>query len=381
MTAITSRQDINWAGTLTNVPDLRNGSVADVSSMACRASIPAMYFWANIVGLTKKNAMANLDLVVRSTQITLGNTPAAREKALVMGVTRAVSVAAWGIVEGEINGSERTPVIINIVNDIATWATGFAVVGNATAALSVAEQELVPFLMHMAAPVVALQGLSLVETDHHFIATTAMYFTKHKDHVMKSTSNAMRDLVTSLGTDFNDVMFHKACHPISTNIKMGIARSVTVSTRLRASNCPTAAIRFPAVPGEVKAARAALALVNRASPTVVSMGGSVSVECLTAAVTALSLATTPATMISASAALAIVMDAMKPNIAYCAGIVRQEQEAAGVVVSTLMNSHFIKRIIDEHAVHVGDGVAIAKARAVARSMNVREGTTLGRTIA
>jgi hypothetical protein len=380
MTLVNNRQTAEWTATLTTVSDLRAAAVGGVQSMACKAILPAVYHWPTITGLTAVNAMANVDVLVRATELLLGAEANARSKALILGVTRAVAVAMWNITENEIKQVERTVPMATFVNNAATWVADRAEAGNATAALTNAEKLLVPFLMHMAAPMVALQGLSLVETDHNFVASTLAYFNKHKDHVLKTASGEMRAFVTGLGVDFTDMLFDKACHSISDTVKMGIARDAAVGPRLRAANCPTAAIRFPAVPGEVKAARAALAVLTRATCTVAAMGGTVSVVNLNNMMNALSAAATPEDILAASTALANTMEALKPSVAYCAGIVRQELEVAGIANSTLMLSHYIRRLIDEYTSHVGEGAAIAKALRAKTREGLEKGTILARTI-
>jgi hypothetical protein len=175
-------------------------------------------------------------------------------------------------------------------------------------------------------------------------------------------------------------MFDKALRPIKLAVKRQVAKSVDTAGRLRAGGCPTPAIRFPASPGEIKAAKAAMGVIRRASGVVSRMGGSVSTARLEAAMGVVTNAEEGQPKTAAVKDLGELMALMQADIAYCAGIVRAETEGLPPDQNTLLRAHSIKRTLAEFTFDASEGRSLQKVCAKRIEAAITEGTIMGRHI-
>lgn len=383
-TAIQNRQ--NAPECVATMSNLRNGAVGVITQVAPRGTIPEAYYWLTVTGITPANCTSVLDVLFKEYVVRLGNTPNAREIALILAVARTVAIKAWHVAVNEVAAAESAASHIEITAAAAQgqWTvvdTDAAIVPIlAVAPLTALELSYVPYLAWMATPVIALQGLSLVETNHHYIAATYRYFSSTKDQVVNAGSVEFKQWALALGAILDDALFHKALHPINVAVKVTIAKQIDTSARLVAAGCTAAAIRLPASPGEVKAARAALTVMARASSNIVAMGGSVDLTILSAAIAAVVNAADEAATRTAVAALTATLEARKPSIAYCLGVVRAELDAANIAKHTLTDSHFLKRLMKESTSDFNDGVAIYNALKLRTREAIAKGTVTARNI-
>jgi hypothetical protein len=384
---ITGRTNVTAITGIGGIQALRNGIVTAISSVAPRGTIPAAYYWPRVTAMTAVNAMSVMDawVKVHVAQLTAAAVANARELGIVLAVTRAVTVASWTIVDAELVAGECAAAILDATADPVVWAavTTDAAIAPAAgvAALTAAECAVIPYLVWMAAPVAALQGLSLVETGHHYLPTTARYFEAMKKQVMNTAPANVQTWVTALGAEFDSCMFHKACHPITPAVKESFAKNTNTPARLRAANCGAAAVRMPATPGDVKAAKAAVAVMLKAGTVLREMGGSVDVTVLQDAITAVVSAATPALANAAVMALNNALAARKADIAYCLGIVVAELTAAGIANHSLVRSHYMKRLRDEETAEVVLGTTLYTALRKKRADELTAGTVTARVIA
>jgi hypothetical protein len=351
--------------TTQEVSNLRNGRVEEVAPAIPRATIPEIYKWATIENLQNTRALESIDAVYRSYAVALAGETHAREMAIVLAVGRAITQAAWQISDHEFavaeivaSGLEVQDGItryINLTTDPATAAMANI------APLTPLEISVIPFIAWMATPVLALNGLSLVETGHHYLPTTAKYFASTKSQVLKSAPGEVADWLNNLGSTLDDVMFHKMCHPISVEVKVAVARDANTPERLRAASCGAAAVRLPASVGEVKAAKATLAIMNRAMPVIRSMEGSVDTQAIAYLIAQVQESTTVAERRAAVAALNGALEVAGPNIAYCYGVACAELDAAGMVNHSLTKSFFLKRKAQELTTDFNEGMMIYRA--------------------
>jgi hypothetical protein len=211
----------------------------------------------------------------------------------------------------------------------------------------------------MATPV--LQGVSLVMTGHHYIPTTYSLFKGLKKQGLGSATADTRAWVDGMGETFDDMAFHKACHPIAPLLKRALARDMDVAQRLRASGHGSAAIRLPAVPSEASGGKAVIALLKSAHDTFAQMGHTISWVTGAELMLALEHAAPGAPEAAACDAIIQWIADNSKHIAFCAGIVTQVHETTGTGRNTILAAYSIKRIIADNPAPVSRGVMYARA--------------------
>jgi len=372
------------------IPDLRNGSLVSIQQAAPKASMSALYHWPIVTGLPFSRAVDAVEYLIRASYaqslhalgsaITDAQGAEARKKAIVLGAIRAGATAAYKLVGQDMTRTELAPSGMAFSdNRVGQSANGGTATGRWTAAQSMApldstEEGVVAMCVYMGMAVPVLQGVSLVMTGHHYIPTTYGLFKGIKKQAVSSVSNEVKAWVDSLGETFDDMAFHKACHPISPMLKRSMSKNVDIAQRLRASGHGSAAIRLPAVPSEASGGKASIALLRAAAPTLRQMGHAVSWNEGESLMFALEHSSEGANEAKACDAVVKWVTDNSDKLAFCAGILSHVHDTTGTGRNTILAAYSIKRIIADAPGAVAQGTMYARA-AAARLRNAMESGT------
>lgn len=371
------------------MPDMRNGNLNVIASVAPASTIPDAYRWPLITNITGPLAIANIDVYIRLAFGQLGATPNARNLAIILGTCRAVAQSAWLIANNELIVAETVPAVCaaNGAGDGLEWTvnnnagTPELAAAHGMAILTPEELEVVKTLVWISVAVPPLQGLSLTETGHHFIPPTRRYFLSTLKQVTTSAPPEVSAWIAAMGPSFEDALFHKATHPIAVALKTGLAQAVGTKAKLIAANLGAAAVRIPAVPGDVKAAQAYLAVCNKAAPTIVAGGGSVNMASLVPLIAAVAGAVPGAARMVAVARLTAETERRAAGAAFCFGVVEEELEAAGMANHSITRAFSLKKLRDEHTTDYNLGRTLYKQVKAKRKQDADAGTIIVRNIA
>jgi len=372
------------------VPDLRNGSLVTIQQAAPKASMSVLYHWPVLTGLVNRDAVTAVEYFIRAAYAQLvavtGGPPSAavlaelRKKAIVLGAVRAGATAAFSLVAGDMTGSELVASGITVAgNTVSMTSSGTTStdrwrLAQGMADLSPGDREAIGVIVYLGMAVPALQGVSLVMTGHHYIPPTYNLFAGIKRQAMGSATAEVRAWIESMGTDFDDMAFHKACHPIDPTFKREVAKKTDVAHRLRASGHGSAAIRLPAVPSEASGGKAAIALAKAATPVIQQMGHTIDYSTGVALMLTLEQAGNSAAEAVACDNVVNWVAAHSSTLAFCAGIVQQVHEVSGVGKNTILAAYSIKRIMADHPSSVSNGIAYARAVASRTRAALESGT-------
>lgn len=348
-----------------DVPNLRNGDAQHISQAAPKASIPPAYKWAHIQGLNSEFAVKVVDAIIRAqyAQILAAGAAMAgeaerrdaRTKAIILGSVRAGAAASYRLTQTDLNATEVVAAGTSITH---TDAGGTVTAGAGTASpkhavalgmdpLSAVEVKVVGTLVFLGMAVPVLQGISLVLSGHHYLPTTKNTFAGMKRQALQVGGAEVTAWVESVGEVFDDMAFHKACHPISPPRKRSWAKSTDLAVRLTASGHGAAAIRLPALPSEAQGGKAALAVIKKASPVVLGMGHTITWALGTRLITAVETAAEGREEREATTAVRSWMDANASQIAFCAGIVQTLAEAGTGAQETTLRAFSMKKVMSE----------------------------------
>lgn len=372
------------------VPDLRNGALTNIQQAAPKASMSVLYHWPVMTGMVNENAIRCVEYIIRACYAQLasatGGTPSPavladiRKKAIVLGAVRAGATAAFRLVAGDMTPSELVPSGMQISGDrVAQSANGTTstarwTLAQAMEALTPSDCEAIGVVVYMGMAVPALQGVSLVMTGHHYIPPTYNLFAGIKRQALGSASAETRAWIESMGQDFDDMAFHKACHPIDPTLKREMAKKQDVAHRLRASGHGSAAIRLPAVPSEASGGKASIALARSAAATIKAMGHTIDYSVGVGLMMNLEAAASSASESAACDAVVAWVADNADTLAFCAGIVQQVHEVLGTGRNTILAAYSIKRIMADNPARVSDGIAYARAAAARTRSALESGT-------
>jgi hypothetical protein len=372
------------------IPNLRNGSLVNIQQAAPKASMSALYHWPVVTGLPWGSAVSAVEYIVRAcyaqglhalgANITDAQNVEVRKKAIVLGAVRAGAAAAYKLVAQDMTRAELSASGMIYTNGrIGQVANGGTATGRWAAAqtmtqLDAAEEGVIAMCVYMGMAIPVLQGVSLVMTGHHYIPTTYGLFKGIKKQALGSVTPDVRAWVESLGETFDDVAFHKACHPVSPTLKRSLSKNVDVAQRLKASGHGSAAIRLPAVPSEASGGKAAIALLKAAAPTLRQMGHAVSWSAGEEKMFALEHAAEgPAEAAACDAVVKWVGD-NSDKLAFCAGVLTHVHETTGTGRNTILAAYSIRRIIADSPASVSQGVMYARAAAAKLRSAMETGT-------
>jgi hypothetical protein len=361
------------------VPNLKNGVASDIMQAAPKASIDPTYKWPLVTGMPAARAIECVDVIIRANYVRLvraagagatdAQVAAARQEAIVLGSVRAGAWAAFRLEAADMNVAEcvnsgsNFAMAGNTMTVTAGTGTGAAAhaLALSMAPITVLETRVVAMLVYLGMAVPVLQGISLVATGHHYLPTTKNIFAGMKRQAIQIGGADVRTWVDAMGERFDDLAFHKACHPISPPAKRRWAKSTDLAARLTASGHGAAAIRLPALPSDAQAGKAAVAVVTKAAAVIRGMQHTVSWTSGAALILAVEAAAEGAPEIAAVAELRNWVTTHGASIAFCAGIVQATSELVGGAPDTTLKAYSIKKLMGEHVSDAQRGTQYARA--------------------
>ncbi|GAV70102.1 hypothetical protein CFOL_v3_13600 [Cephalotus follicularis] len=284
----------NWT-LFTELPtfDLRNGDLSDVTSVVIKAPIATPYHWTPIQGLAPVDAVKAMDeyIISHMAQMTRnppsGLSPAqVRKAAICLGVARAVTTTFYRISDGDLIPGERaTPVLIagkdetgNVkYTPIPGLNPELINMLNAPLELTDTEKSVVCTLVKCAYGIIPMQGYSLMMSGHHYLSQADTQSRKVYAVVEKAYWKAteVKDWFSSDAGLIQDILWHKACHPVSVSFKINAAMDASIAAKLEAAGAGACASRLPAVEPELRSANSYVKLLATVNPLFQMFGGGV----------------------------------------------------------------------------------------------------------
>lgn len=375
------RGNMNLLGINITVPDIRNGDPATITQAAPKASISAQYKWCVISGMGHAHAVTYVDAVIRAqytqllsvfgADITQAQRGEARTAAIILGSIRAGAAGAYRLERTDFNPEE----VVGSSTTIAVGATpaqthmdttpgtagGRWTLAQAMTRLTPEEEAVVGALVYLGMAVPIMQGISLALSGHHYLPTTKNVFMGMKRQTMQVGGAVVTQWVEQLGDRFDDLAFHKSCHPIMPSTKRRWAKTADMAPKLAASGHGAAAIRLPALPSDAQGGKAAIAVVQKASGVILGMGHTVDIVRGPELIRAVEVAEEGRAELDAVAAVKAWMAASASQIAFCAGIVQSLSEMAGTGRETTLAAYSIKKLMSEKAADVSRGLTYSRA--------------------
>lgn len=281
---------------------IRNGAVATVKPYLQKSTIPEVHNWVSLPGVRPSQALRSMDMFIKAhwwhieRTAGAGSTPEQRRKTgILLGVSRCIMLANYGLLGGDFVAGEVTQGPVNVTYNNASppaitytvnlgpnpepnvaqhpappantaraamtapWKAYYdeedarAVL---TGALALTEEEAGAFtaIVHGAQGTPPLQGFALMNDGHHYLGNPTKASFKAFQAVEtqlwvegypKSYLDADKDFVRT-------ILWHRAAHPISPHVKMTMATDVRVADNLKAAALGAASTRLPAVESELK---------------------------------------------------------------------------------------------------------------------------------
>lgn len=358
-------------------PNLRNGDVADIVQAAPRASIPRQYKWPHIEGLTAADYGVHVGEVIRANyaqvlvtsgpQATDADRRAAREEAIVLGAIRSGAAASYLLSAQDFNATEvvGTGSRVEGGNVVAgagnATATANYTVAGTMDAFTATEVSVINTLLYLGAAVPVMQGVSLALSGHHYLPTTRNVFLGMKRQALQAGGTEVATWIEGKGDIFDDLAFHKACHPILPSLKRGWAKSEVMAARLTASGHGAAAIRLPALPSDAQAGKASVAVLTKAAPVIRGMGHTISWPHALELIRAVERSPEGREEQQAVAGVRAWYGANMHVVAFCAGIVQYVRDSTGSTGETTLRAFSIKKAMADFSSDVNKGTTYARA--------------------
>jgi len=255
------------------------GSAADwapfVQQAAANASIRrrAIALGAARAGISAAYAITDVDLTVTETHNA--------------AVWRAIGHNAAGVAVAPGPNVPVTGIELRSGHtDVAGDLTFEEALGDAMGDLSEAEWSFAfaVYKMSLAAP--PMSGVSLLETNHHYLTSSASKVAGIERQVLSEEGDVVGAVFRDNLDELRDVIWHKASHPLTTGLLRELGVDPEMSARLTQAGLGSAAIRVPFVEPQVRAAKAYLAMHKSVLSWTRSMGHTVTLPQLDAAVRA-----------------------------------------------------------------------------------------------
>ncbi|CAM6083435.1 unnamed protein product [Calypogeia fissa] len=229
---------------------IRSDPVSDARRLFIRPTIPEGYWWVPVENMPARVAAKHPAVYIRSAFAQLkigfsGSESERRLKAIILGIARSVMTSFYELETardfnpGElakpiykfipartVSSAGRAPTAEMIVVDSGAVPTKSAD-AQAMTDLTDAERALVVTLMTLSVAIPAMQGYSLIVTQHHFLSETNNQGKRAFEMVEREFfgAGAMRDWFFSIKDIFRDTAWHKSGHPIREDLKLEMARS------------------------------------------------------------------------------------------------------------------------------------------------------------
>jgi hypothetical protein len=337
----------------------------------------ALYNWPTIQDLSPELAVDAAEHSVRAhwvslqagfgADVTAAQTSENRKWAIVLAGVRAGAAASWRLGRSDLTARETKSSGMRVNAGRVSLAQPSErqlwVRARGMSALTQVEMEALAMCAYIGMAVPVLQGASLISTGHHYVPTTYGMFKGLKRQALGASSRGVQAWVEAMGERFDDLAFHKACHPVSPDLKRELAARPEVADKLGASGHGSAAIRLPAIPSEATGGKAAIALVRAASRVAADMGDTLTVSRGEALMESLERAGPGLERTAACNAVVAWVAEHSRMLAFCAGVVQQVHDTTGVGKNTLLAAYSVRKLLAAEPAEVSKGMSYARAAA------------------
>jgi hypothetical protein len=289
---------------------IRNGNTADCTSLISKAAIGDSYKWVPVAGMPTNLAMSHVAMYIKSALANFmehpvtGWTEAQRRKAsIILGTARAVMTTYYSLADEDfIAGEMALPYLRYNVSTTASTATtptvSYTIETRATAAMRTMfisttdfdndERSFMSDLVLCSVGIPAVQGASLISCQHHYLSEARDGSRKMYDVIEKQfwKSEPTRGWMAADKALFQDILWHKAGHPISITLKTNLAMDPDVAERIVLAGAGSAASRLPAVESQLRAANTAATLLGNVQVFYEMSGGVMNYDLLKVAIEA-----------------------------------------------------------------------------------------------
>lgn len=362
-------------------PNLRNGDAATFGLVHVSEGIPTPWKWpsdatfANIHPMDATHSGAERIASEAAIYATgLAKSPgvaasiAVRTKALICAAARAQIRHAWGITDNDIEANQL--LVTNVqVEATGTHTAGIADIGTAAdlevervairAMYDEMSQDFLAKVVRAAMGVPVVVGVILVQTGtHHFVEPHKKIATAISNQVFGARSVVAPNITTD---EFDDALYHKAAHPIRTDLMTSWARAEDTKVKLCAVGLASAGVRVPAKFAPERAASAFHAIVHQAATAARTANVAANVATVDAMLTEVSSAiaadASPAGQLAAEGILNRFVAANGVDIAWLTGFYRAELQEAGLNLTTqsVFRAYSITRVLAEHPASAASG--------------------------
>jgi hypothetical protein len=379
-------------------PDLRNGALTDMVAVVPSTAIPVQYHWHVVSGVPADCVVKYAEMNMRLAFAVLTHADAQmsldkrRSQAIILGAMRTALKAYWKIVVADLSPGEvgRAYVSYRPATDAPAVAEGVTLTWGAatvTAAgtawgvwtdLTVAEKDVAEAFMLLAIAALPTVGWSIVKTGHHFLSqagpSARAGFTAVKKQWFTKISATAAAWVRQREDYWEDIAFHKVCHPVLMNVATSLASDRMTKQKLEAIDFGSAAVRLPATAPQLEYAKMVLALLAKVSGVLAVSGGTVDLTRLTNAVAGVYEATETgarAVQVQIANSLAHSKD---PLLAIAAGILLHITESGAP--STIASSYGFKRLVAEFPAEVAKGSTLSRSMAVRERQAIADGENI-----
>jgi hypothetical protein len=223
------------------------------------------------------------------------------------------------------------------------------------------------YRMALAAP--PLAGVSLLDSNHHFLSNKLNSVMSVEGQVLSEEGSEVMALYRDNIDVHRDMLWHKASHPLTTELLRALALDDAMSARFDEVGLGSAAIRVPYVEPVLRAARAYLAMHRAVVAWINSNGHNVRMPGLEAAVAAVEAMPRAGAVPPYANAPPMTRDEFirteltrrcinaKPVVAWCIGAARANAEHTGDRYSELTagRAYSVRKIEKEDPGSVGLG--------------------------
>lgn len=362
------------------IPDLINGARVDFAPIFIEAGLDAAYHWpcddlvAQFGAVTDAASMRTAvtreaAIYINSMRDQVTNLATRTAMASLLAWARVISRRAYGIVEADVNPNQLMANVADLfaapangvqanpagTNDLAAWE---AIIAAAVTWYDDNYTVVLPNMSKMAIAAPVLNGVLLVYTGmHHFVDPHKQVMRVVTKQVFGTNDPGVAHTTTE---QYEDVMFHKAFHPVKSSRLTWLAREEDMRVRLRALGVASAAVRVPALFPSERAMSAARALVATVEASAGEYNLAIDGDAFRAAAAGVTLGgpVTPTTISTHADNVAAFFERQGGNLAWCAGFVSAmaDETPAELGRMSILRAESVRRIAREHAAQTASGM-------------------------
>jgi hypothetical protein len=218
---------------------------------------------------------------------------------------------------------------------------------------------MIPNVIKMSAGLPLIAGVILVHSNgHHFIPPHRTVATALSRQVFGATHTADFQLSVE---EFEDAIYHKACHPINTGILVGHARNLASKEKMMSLGLASASVRVPALYPHEKAAGACIRVISEVRQVAASHNVAIDDTAVVSAFEDTCFAAgdqiTPSLILTKYNEYVQAENNHAEDIAWCVGYLSAmyEESTQGLASSSLLRSRALRRIRESHPGSSGRG--------------------------